>query len=91
MCNGFFKFPRELLCNPIWKSLSFEYRHIFQTIMANVAFKETTMNDHGVLVSVKPGQLLITQRELTKLCDEDTIDRPKVQRALALFEKLGLS
>jgi len=88
---GFFKFPRELLTNSIFKSFSYEYRHIFLVIMANVAFKKTVQNDHGVLIELMPGQFLTTFRELEQLCNEKEIDKSKIERALKKFFHVGFS
>ncbi len=88
---GYFKFPRELLLCPNWKSFSLEYRHIFITLMANVAYFPTNQNDHGKMIEVKPGQILITYRELVRLCDEENIDLAKIQRALKRFKDVGFS
>lgn len=89
--NTFIKYTRSLHTNKIFKSLSFEYRHIFMTILVNMAFKPIQLNDHGVLIDLKPGQFMTTIRELVKLCDEKGIDRSKVERALTMFEKVGFS
>jgi hypothetical protein len=91
MSNGFIKLPRDLLKNKIWKSFSYEYRHIFLTILENAAFYPVTLNDHGVLTDLEPGQFLTTERDLVKLCDEKDIDKSKVHRALELFKKVGFS
>lgn len=56
-----------------------------------MAFKPTTQDDFGVLVHLKPGQFLTTQRDLVRLCEEPDIDRCCIQRALEKFKKLGFS
>lgn len=89
--NTFIKYTRSLHTNPVYKSLSFEYRHIFMTILVHMAFKPIQLNDHGVLIDLKPGQFMTTIRGLAKLCDEKEIDAPKVQRALTMFENVGFS
>lgn len=89
--NTYIKYTRSLHTNPVYKSLSFEYRHIFMTILVNMAFKPVQMNDHGVLINLKPGQFMTTIRGLAKLCDEKGIDAPKVQRALMMYENIGFS
>ena len=89
--NTFIKYTRSLHTNLIFKSMSLEYRHIFMTILVNMAFKPLQLNDHGKLIDLQPGQLMITIRGLVKLCDEKSIDLPKVQRALKMFESIGFS
>ena len=89
--NTYIKYTRSLHTNPVFKGMSFEYRHIFITILVNMAFKPIQMNDHGNLIDLKPGQYMTTIRELTKLCDEKEIDKSKVERALNMFEKVGFS
>lgn len=91
MFEGYFGFPRALISNEIWKSLSFEYRHVFLTIMANCVYEEKEMNDHGELFMLKPGQYMTTERELAKKCDEPTIDSSLIHRCFLKFEKLGFS
>lgn len=89
--HSFIKYTRSLHNNPLFKSMSFEYRHIFMTILVNMAFKPVQMNDHGHLIDLNPGQFMTTVRGLAKLCDEKGIDGPKVQRALKMFENIGFS
>ena len=91
MTSGFIKIPRSLLTDDSWKSLPYTYRHVFLTILEHVSFKETTQDDFGVNVKVKPGQLLITQRRLEELCNEPDIDRSLIQRAYKKFFQLGFS
>ncbi len=89
--NTFIKYTRSLHTNPLFKGMSFEYRHIYMTILVNMAFKPIQLNDHGVIIELKSGQLMTTVRGLVKLCDEKSIDLPKVQRALRMFENMGFS
>jgi hypothetical protein len=91
MTEGFIKLPRKLLQDPLWKSLSLEYRHIFLILLENMTFQAKKMNDHGQIINLKIGQILLTQRQLVELCDEATIDRSKIRRALDLFSKLDFS
>ncbi len=88
---GFIQIPRSLLSDRLWKDLPFTYRHVFLTILQHMAYKETIQDDFGVLVTVKPGQLLTTQRRLADLCEEDDIDRCLVQRSLLKLQNLGFS
>lgn len=89
--QGFIKLPRSLLDDPNWKNLPYTYRHVFLTILANMVFKPTIMDDFGVLIHLRPGQLLITERRLVKLCDEPDIDRSLVHRALVKFKTCHFS
>lgn len=89
--TGYVKIPRSLYEDPLWKSLPLTYRHVYMTILIHMAFKETIQDDHGVLVIIKPGQFLTTERELEKLCDNEEIDRCLIQRALKKFKNLGFS
>lgn len=89
--NSYIKYTRSLHTNPIFKSMSFQYRHIYLTILVNMAYKPIQLNDHGVLINLKPGQFMTTVRELVKLCDEKSIKKGTVERALIMFEKVGFS
>ncbi len=91
MCNNYIKYSRDLHNHPVFKSFSYDYRHIFLTILINAAFKPISLNDHGVIIDLQPGQLMTTIRDLVRLCDEPTIDRSKVARALSMFEKCQFS
>lgn len=88
---GYFKLPRSLLSDPLWKGLPYTYRHIFLTILSYVVFKPTVQDDFGVLVNLMPGQFMTTERELVKLCAENDIDKSCIHRALEKFKKLGFS
>ena len=91
MCNNFVKYSRDLHNDPIFKSFSYDYRHIFLTILVNAAFKPMSLNDHGVVIDIQPGQLMTTLVDLVRLCDEPTVNKSKVERALACFEKFQFS
>lgn len=91
MNDGYIKIPRSLLNDPLWKSLPFTYRHVYLTILQHMVFKETTYDDFGVLVTLKPGELITTIRRLAELCNETDIDKSLIERALAKFEKIGFS
>lgn len=89
--STYIKYTRELHTNPQYKSLSYQYRHIFVTILVYMAFRPVRMNDHGKMIDLLPGQMMTTLKEIVRLCDEEDIDKSKVQRALILFEKIGLT
>lgn len=91
MTSGFIQLPRSLLSDKLWKDLPYTYRHVYLTILSKVVFKPTIQDDFGVLVHLKPGQYLTTERELARLCDEPDIDRCVVQRALKKFFQFGFS
>lgn len=95
---GYLRLPRSFYDDPIWRSFSTEYRSIFMSILINCAWEETTQDDFGILVVVKPGQLLMTQRALTAEAFPPTDDkillenyRSTTRRALDKFEKVGFS
>ncbi len=88
---GYFNIPRELLFDPIFKGLSYEYRHIFLTILAHIAHKPMKLDDHGVLIELNPGQMMTTLRDLERLCNEKGIDKSKIERALRKFFSVGFS
>lgn len=87
----YIKYSRNLHTNPVFKGFSYQYRHIFLTILVNVTYKSLIVNDHGVLIDLKPGQLMTTLRDLVRLCDEPDIDKSKIERALTFFEKCQFS
>lgn len=89
--DTYIKYTRDLHTNPVFKSLPYQYRHIFITLLVHMAFRPVRMNDHGVMIDILPGQLMVTFKEIVRLCDEEDIDKSKVQRALILFEKTGLT
>jgi hypothetical protein len=91
MSEGFIKLPRALLQNPSWKEMPLTYRHVFLTILENSCYKPTTVDAHGNLIHLQPGQFMVTIRRLVDLCDEPDIERGLVERALKRFEKVGFS
>lgn len=98
MSNGFIKLPRSLLTDPVWGKFSSDEKIIFITLLTNMAWKETVLDDFGVLTVVKPGQVLMTQRDLVRNSfpeknDPKALSKYKslVNRALAKFKKLKFS
>jgi hypothetical protein len=98
MSRGFIKFPRSLFSDPIWLNFSPDEKAIFLALVVNAAWEETTYDDFGVLVILKPGQLIMTQRELVRHVFPETEDfnvlnkyRSCVVRALDKFKKLNFS
>lgn len=91
MSNGFIKLPRSLLTSPEWLDLSYEYRHIFMTILVHMAYKPITQNNHGIMMDLQVGELMTTYRNLAKLCHDPKIDRNMVDRALKRLNELGFS
>ncbi len=88
---GFYQVPRALRIDENWKNLSFEYRHVFETILCHCAYKEITLDDYGVKIFLKPLQMLTTIRELVTLCNEPSVDRSLVERALKKFKNIDFS
>jgi hypothetical protein len=72
--QGFIKLSRSLHTDPLWRGLTTRERHVFMTLLHHVAFSSYTMDDHGTLVTVNPGQFLTTEREFSELCNHS---RPK--------------
>ncbi len=98
MSIGFVQIPRSLRDDPLWRSLSPEYREIYMAIIFNAVFKESIYDDFGVKVKVMPGQFLMTERDLINECFPPTNDPKKlvkyrslIRRALEKFEKIGFS
>ncbi len=98
MSSGFIKLPRSLLKDPIWENFSLEERSIFLTLVFHAAWQETTQNDFGKLITLKPGQLLMTQRSLIDLAFPKTNDakllnkyKSSVVRALVKFKLVDFS
>jgi hypothetical protein len=91
MKNGYIRIPRSLLQDPLWICLPLTYRHVYLTILENMAFAPTTQDDFGVLVHLNPGQLLTTERDLVDLCRLKEIDRSLVRRSLVKFLIIGFS
>ncbi len=95
---GFIKLPRSLLDDPIWKSFSLEYRAIFLAIIFNAAFCEMELDDFGTKTLIRPGQLLMTERQLIEEAFPPTNDSKKISkyksachRALKKFASVGFS
>lgn len=93
---GFVQIPRSLFNDPIWKELSVDCRNLFITIIFNVAWKETLLDDFGVLTTIKPGQFLTTERALVDLCfppskDSKVSSKNKtiIHRGLEKLRKVG--
>lgn len=95
---GYFRISRQLLHNPLFTEFDWIERHIFLTLLENMAYSETTQNDHGVLIKVKTMQFLTTQRELADLCRETVpklekpkFNQPKIKRFLSKLNLIGFS
>ena len=86
--NGFLRRQRELFFDPLWNGLTSKERHVFETIVHHAAWKKYKLDDHGILIDILPSQLLTTQRQLTKLCNEnkskdmDDFDKCFIERTL---------
>lgn len=95
---GFLRIPRSLFCDSIWQTFSCEYRSIFITILMNCVWKETIQDDFGVKTILKPGQCLMTEKQIIEQAFPPTNDIKKLSkyksactRAMEKFEKYGFS
>lgn len=82
MENGFVVIPRSLLHHPTVKTASPIQKWILITIIENACFSECIQDDHGVLISLKPGQFLCTERYIAELANTS---KTNVRRAIRRF------
>lgn len=75
--SGFVQLNRDFFLTKIWLEQTSEFRNFFFTILINCAWQDTEQDDFGKRTIVKKGQLLITERELIRLCYPVT-DNPKL-------------
>jgi len=81
MQTSYFRIPRSLTRNPLWLDLPPAYQHVFMVILDHVVFKETTFDDHGHIITLKPGQLCMSEREILTHCSK-YISRIEIQRSI---------
>jgi hypothetical protein len=84
--------------SPLWLNLSPEYRSIFQAILFNCVYKTTEVDDFGLKTILKPGQCLMTERQIIDEAFPPTKDLKKlskyksiIHRSFAKFKKMGFS
>lgn len=88
--DAFLKLPRSLLSCQIFKSLPTSYKWVIICMYELAAYTTTTLDDHGILVTLQPGQLMITHRQLANYAG---VDKNIVSRALektAFMQKVTL-
>ena len=71
MSQGFIQLPRAFLESHDWKTLKSSDRIIFITILENAAFAPTKFNNHETIIDLNPGDLCISERDLTDRCAPD--------------------
>lgn len=91
---GFFCIPRSLTADFNKHQISLEYRYIFITLLAHMAYEERMEQNCSDLTLVLPFQLLTSKRLLTDLLNVGLPRRQKLKetgvfRAINYFEKLG--
>lgn len=87
--KGFLAIPRALLQDHNWLSFSLIEEKIFMTIYQNCCWEDREMDDHGVIIKLKPLQLLTTVRDLAKLCRHSECNKSKIERAKSKFILIG--
>jgi hypothetical protein len=82
--NTFFKVSRAITRHPEYLSSSHTYRSILITILDYLNFEKQIVDDHGIEITLEPGQLMATDRQIAFWagCRHD-----EVQRCLARFIK----
>lgn len=84
---GYFRIPRSISRHPTVVSAPVAYRIVLYTILDFMAFKTTVVDDHGKLITLHPGQFMISDRALAKLAG---VSRNDVQRALVRFSDVKI-
>lgn len=85
--NGHVQITHELLRSDEYLSAPADQCKVLITIFDRACFAPCTMNDHGVQIHLKPGQLMTTYRELAKLSGTD---RKVVERTINRFLTCGI-
>lgn len=95
---GFIQLPRSLLKNDLYLELDCIERHMLQILLFLCCYKEKTMDDHGVLVHLKPGQYMTTEREFVDDCkrlscqsDRPIFNKSRVHRFFLKMKKYHFS
>jgi hypothetical protein len=85
--NTFFKVSRDITRHPEYLSSSHTYRSILITILDYLNFEKQIVDDHGIKITLEPGQLMATDRQIAFWagCRHD-----EVQRCLARFTKVQI-
>lgn len=87
--SGFIAIPRSLLNHPGVQQAPMSYHRILMQILIDCVWKPTDFNDHGNIVHLLPGQLILTVRDFSEKCGKE-ISKNAVWRAIMYFEKLDL-
>lgn len=94
---GYIRIPRTLRTDSLWLELDSRERHAFDELLYRMAFKETVQDDHGILITVKPFQLLMTQRKFVEWCNStkpkemEKFNQSFVKRFLEKIKMYGFS
>lgn len=94
--KGFVKLPRSLLLDARWQSMRMKYQKVFLTILQHASYSQKTYDIRTNLVTIGPGQLCVSIRQLVELCNEgvkyndDKVDKNIIERSVSLFTKFGL-
>lgn len=84
MSYGYLRISRSLFDHPSYLSAPPAYCKVLTILLNRACFTDWTYNDHGVNISLKPGQMCCTIRELAEWAD---IPKTTVSRAVSRFLK----
>ena len=91
MSERFLCLPLFLQKDSAWKNYSLKYRALFQFILSECVYKLYEYNLNGMILNLKPGQMITTIRELTEKFNltvkfkEDKLTKTTTARALDRF------
>lgn len=83
MTSGFIQIPRSLLNHPTVAGAPLAQRWVLLMLIEGACFSSSQQYDHGKLINLKVGQIMITQRGFAKHIGVSEND---VRRALERFE-----
>ena len=87
MSQGFIQIPRSLLDNPSVVAAPLAQRWLLITIIQYACFMPCQIDDHQVLIDLKPGDLCCSLRQLAKWAG---IDKNDVERGIERFSKVKI-
>ena len=87
MTTGHYFVSREISRHPTYFSAPATYKVVLQTILDRMNFKVEKFDDHGEEITLQPGQLICTIRQLAEWAN---VDKNSTERAIAKFTKVKI-
>lgn len=94
---GFIRLPRAFLTDSTWCNFTSRDQHAYMTFLINMAFKDHDLDCRGILIKIRPGQYLTTERAFADLCnamrpkDMEEFDKSFIHRWLVKMERCHFS